>query len=347
MPERAAVNELVQLGLESTLGTATAANRQMALLELVPTVDLDIKKYAGQGRKQAGAALSNKDFTDVKWSTKGNQDDALSYSEFIYIMSSLMGRPTPSTHAGGTNVKDWTYDAPLQGPIVNPVASYTGQQGSSVRAHQFAGLVFASITIKGARDGVTASGDAKAQIFLPNQTITAAPTKIRLDPVLGADWTIYRDPTFGALGTTALLRAFEWEYVYSNVFGILWPGNKVGSQNTWAALVELDPTHTAKILCEADAQGDTGITDARAGTTEFFRIDMKGALFTAADGTLGAGDSAINREIKIDLAGKIGEKIQVKDGHDVLEEELPLEVVEDTGWGHAALIVATNMLAAL
>jgi len=207
-------------------------------------------------------------------------------------------------------------------------------------AHKFAGLIFTDITIKGTREGVTASGGIIAQVLNTNATLTASPTKLLTDPVLGADWTVYRDATSAGLGTTQLLRAFEWEYAYTNVFGVIWPGNKAASNNTWAALVELDPKHTARIKVEADAQGDTGFADVRAGTTEFYRIDCKGQVFAAPDG-------AINREIKIDLAGKVGDKIGLTDGNDLLEEELILEVVEDTGWSHSALIVVTNLLATL
>src|SRR5690349_10595669 len=115
MPERAAVNETIQLGLETTLGTAVPANRLMAMLEMVPDIELDLKQFAGQGRQNAAVVLANKDFVTGKYSSKGNDGDALSYVEAIYPLASLYGRPTPATHAGGTNVKDWLFDAPLAG----------------------------------------------------------------------------------------------------------------------------------------------------------------------------------------------------------------------------------------
>lgn len=340
MPERASVNELLQLGLESVVGTAVAANRQMALFEVVATGEYDPKPFAGEGRKQAAAVLPNKDWVTAKWSTKGNAGDAVSYTEIVYVLASLFGRPTPTTHAGGTNSKDWTFDAPLQGSPANPTATYTAQQGSAAHAHQFAGFLFTDITIKGNRDGVSASGSCIAQTLTTNNALSSSPTKLLTDPILGADWTVYRDTTSAGLGTTQLLRVFEWEYAYTNVWGVIWPGNKVASGNTWAALVELDPKHTARIKVEADAQGDTGFSDVRAGTTEFYRIDCKGQVFVAPD-------NAINRELKIDIAGKVNAAIPLTDGNDLLEEDILLEVVEDTTWGHAALIVATNLVAAL
>src|SRR5260221_1597888 len=182
MPERASVNELLQFGLESTLGVAVAASKQMALFEMVATGELDLKPHAGEGRKQSVVVLPNKDFVTVKWSTKGNTGDALSYTEAPYIFSSLMGRPTPCTV--GTNGKSWTFDAPLQGSPANPSASFSVEQGQAAHAHKFAGLVFSGITIKGTRDGVTATGDAFAQILSTGITITASPTKLLLDPIL-------------------------------------------------------------------------------------------------------------------------------------------------------------------
>jgi hypothetical protein len=338
MPERASVNELLQFGLESTLQTLVAANRQMALFEVIATGEYDPKPHAGEGRKQSVVVLPNKDFVSAKWSSKGNAGDAVSYTEIVYPLSCLYGRPTPGTV--GTNGKSWTFDAPLQGSPANPIASYSVEQGQAAHAHKFAGFVFTGITIKGTRDGVTATGDAFAALMSTNATLTAGPTKLALDPILGADWTVTRDPTSGALGTTTLARCFEWEYSYTNVYGMLWPGNKVASLNTWATLVELDPKHTARIKVEADAAGDTGFSDVRAGTTEFYRFDCKGAAFPAPD-------AAFNRELKIDIAGKVNASIPLTDGNDLLEEDILLEVCEDTVWGHAALIVATNLLAAL
>ena len=338
MAERAAVNELIQMGLEATVGTAVAASKQMAMLEITLTGEYDPKAHAGEGRKNSIAVLPNKDWASGKWSSKGNTGDAVSYTEMIYMLSSLFGRPTPS--AVGTNGKAWLFDAPLQGSPANPISTYTLQQGSAFRAHQVAGFFFTSVTLKGTRDGVSATGDCIAQTITLNNTLTAAPTKLLLDPVIGADWTVYRDTTSAGLGTTQLLRVFEWEYAYTNVFGVLWPGNKVASANTWAAIVELMPKHTARFKVEADAQGDTGFTDVRAGGTEFYRIDMKGQALPAPDG-------AFNREYKIDLAGKVNAAIPFTDGNDLLEEDILLEVVEDTTWGHAAQHTVTNLIAAL
>lgn len=326
------------MGLESVFLTAVPANRQMAMIEMVATGEYDPKALAGQGRKQAGVVLPNKDWTSVKWSTKGNTGDALSYTESPYILSTLFGRPTPSTV--GTNGKAWTYDAPLQGSPANPIASYSIEQGSAAHAHKYAGFIFTGITIKGNRDGVTASGDAIASILGTNATLTASPTKLLLDPILGADWTVYRDPLSANLGTTVLARCFEWEYNYTNVYGVIWPGNKAASLNTYAAIVELDPVHTARVKVEADAAGDTGFSDVRAGATQFYRFDCLGQAFPAPD-------AAFKRELKIDFAGKVNASIPLTDGDDLLEQEILLECAEDTTWGHSALIVATNLLATL
>lgn len=347
MPERAAVNELLQLGIETTAGTSVAANKAMALLEMVPDLELDMQAFAGQGRQQAAITLSNMDYVTGKYSSKGNDGDALSYFESPYILSALMGKPTPATHAGGTNVKDWVFDAPLTGDPANPVATFTTEQGSSARAHKHSYTLFRGITIKGNRQGVTMSGTYVAQKVVDGVTLTASPTKIRMSPVLGADWTVYRDATSGGLGTTQQLRVFEWEYVYDDVYAIIWPGNKAASANTYAAHVRKFPKHTLTLKVEADAQGLSPLADARAGTIEYIRIDCVGGLFTALDGTLGAGDSTIAREFKIDAACMVGDKIALADGDDLLEDTVIYRVVEDTAWGHAALLTATNLLAAL
>src|SRR5262249_16263407 len=158
----------------------------------------------------------------------------------------------------------------------------------------------------GTRDGVSASGAYVAQKVTDGITLTASPTRLLLSPVLGADWTVYRDATSGGLGSTQLLRVFEWEYAYTDCWAVLWPGNRAASANTWATIVRTLPSHTLTLKVEADAAGMSSLTDARANTntTEFVRIDCVGGLLTAADGTLGAGDNTINREVKIDCAVK-------------------------------------------
>lgn len=347
MPERAAVNETIQLGLESVLGTAVPSNKLMAMLEMVPDIELDMKQFTGQGRQQAAVVLPNKDFVTGKYSSKGNDGDAVSYIELLYVLSALYGRPTPTTHPTGTNVKDWLFDAPLAGDPANPVATYTAQQGSAARAHQYAGLIYTGIQMKGTRDGVSMSGSYVAQKVTDGATLTVSPTRLNLDPVLGADWTVYRDPTNAALGTTQLLRVFEWTYTYDAVWAVLWPGNKAASNNTWATIVRMMPKHELEIKQEADAQGMAALTDARAGTTEFIRVDMQGRVFSAADGTLGAGDNLLSREIKMDMAAKVSDKISLADGNDLLEATVKYTVVEDTTWNHAAQITVTNLITAL
>jgi len=74
----------------------------MAMLEVVATGEFDPKKFGGEGRKQAAAVLPNKDWTTAKWSTKGNDGDAVSYTEIIYPLSCLYGRRTPAARTAKT-----------------------------------------------------------------------------------------------------------------------------------------------------------------------------------------------------------------------------------------------------
>jgi hypothetical protein len=81
----------------------------------------------------------------------------------------------------------------------------------------------------------------------------------------------------------------------------------------------------------------TGLTDLRAGTTEFFRFECIGDIL----------EGSITRKFIVDFAAKYSGKVDVADGDDVLEATYALELVEDATWTHAAMITAVNTQTAL
>lgn len=63
--------------------------------------------------------------------------------------------------------------------------------------------------------------------------------------------------------------------------------------------------------------------------------------------SLGIVQTTYARRCTIDAACRYRNKIDIKDGNDVLEVQYDLELVEDPTWGHAAMVTLVNTLTAL
>jgi hypothetical protein len=95
------VNQGIQIGVESTHGTGVAASKdlEMLIVTLSPQIDTVIKRP--KGCMHNAVILANKDWTDGKYEGAG------SYSECIYPISGVLGAATVTTPGGGTLSLSW------------------------------------------------------------------------------------------------------------------------------------------------------------------------------------------------------------------------------------------------
>src|SRR5437588_4959104 len=215
MPERATVNQRIQLGKETTPGTNVAASKIVECFDVGFSVKPDIKTYRGTGRRWASVAEENREWSELKWT--GNLD----YSGMVYLVSGPWGAATITTHTGGTTSKDWVWTPPTSGAIT-PI-TYTIEQGDAVRAHKVNYGLFTGFGYKGTRADFTCDATMIAQSLQDGITMTAAPTVVALQPVVGKQVNIYIDPTSAGLGTTQYLRFLEVDYKYEGGFKEFWP----------------------------------------------------------------------------------------------------------------------------
>jgi hypothetical protein len=336
MAERMSVNKGAQIGAESVPGTGVAANKALQLLDLDFAAEFDTKAFTGNGRQFVNTVRRNKDWTSGKWDMKSNEGTpAASYSELVYPWSAVHGAATITTPGGGTISRQWAWDVALTGPTT--AKTFTVEQGDSVRAHKAAYVLPTGWNLKADREGVGASGNFIAQALSDGISMTNAPTLLPITPILGADWTLYRDSTSGGIGGTALSRVYSVELDYPDIYAASWPGNQAAATNSFATHVQVAPKPVLKITQQADTTGMTGLADIRAGTTEYFRFQCVGALI----------EGAINQKLIIDCAAQYADKIEIKDGDDVVEVTYILTIVEDTTWTHAMLLKLINTLTAL
>lgn len=296
MPERTTVSQHVQIGVETTEGTAVAANKQLQALSISLTPQIETNRFRPMGTKLDTLVVPGKDWT------KADLAGVATYDELIYPLASALVDPgAPATT--GTTGKSYTYSP--SAVTEDTVKTYTVEQGSAVRAQKAAGLIVTDLGIKWDRNAnsVDVSGSAMAQQFTDSITLTASPTSIPLVPILPSQISVYADTTAAGLGTTKLLRVLSGEFALGGRFGPLWVLNAANA--SYAAHVELAPDVTVKLLLEADAAGMGYLANARAGSTIFVRIEAVGAVIGAGPATYKA---TFDFALKVESVDSLGDQ---------------------------------------
>lgn len=266
MAERTAVVQKVQIGVESTPGTAVPANRQLFATGFETDPQVTDQAYRPQGSKYETIIVDQKEWSQVALSGYP------AYGDMIYLLESLMSTDTSHNQLtdGGTSTGayKWIFDS--LNSVEDTPKTLTLEQGSPFRAHKMANGVVTDLGIKFNRDTVDLSGNMIATRLTDAITLTASPTAVELVPCLAASFDVFVDPTFGALGTTKLGRLWDGHFQVGNRFGPFWPIDS--SLTSFGGVVELVPTLGFTAMVEANAAGMSYLDTLRAGTTVFCRI---------------------------------------------------------------------------
>jgi hypothetical protein len=176
MPERATIFHSTQLGVETTPGTAVAANKLLQAVGLMVGPKLDIQRFRPEGTKFDSTTIQNREWTEGKLS------GAVSYNEIIYLLASNLKAPGAPSQAGSEYT--WTF-LPNRGSPDNG-KTYTIEQGGGPRAHRFTHAVVPDLTFRFSRSGVDLDGTVLGKALTDNiymstsevqtVTITGSPT---------------------------------------------------------------------------------------------------------------------------------------------------------------------------
>jgi hypothetical protein len=270
--ERSTINQTLQFGLETTPGTNVAANKSIQCFAVTFGPMADVNEFSATGRKYPSILIENGEWVE------GTMTGELDYNGIVYALSGVCGAATSIAAAGGSaTAKLWTFVPPLTGSV--QPQTYTVEQGennafgNAIYNHKVNYMLISELSYKGDRKtGFNVSGKVLAQALQRAITMTATPTAVALQPSAGKHFNIYLDPTFGALGTTQLLKVLNIDYAFTGLYGMFFPLNRANIG--WAAHVDLNPGCIIKLLLEADATGMTPLTYLQAGTTMF--LDVKG-----------------------------------------------------------------------
>jgi hypothetical protein len=330
LPENATVAQGVQIGKETTPGTGVTGSKLLQYTSFDLDPQIETVEFRPMGSKIAGTILPAKDYTNLAITGQG------SYQELPYILSSLLVDATPTTV--DTSGKQWLYEPTNR--TENTKARYTIEQGSVTRAGKctFGAVTSAEVTLNRS-SGFSLTGSGWGQQYQDNITLTGSPTTVTEAPILPTHLNVYVNSSFGTIGTTKLTRDFNAVWRCNDVANQVWPINSANA--SFVADVETVPTVEIELQAEADTQGMAFLTNIRAGTTVYVRLE--------AISTVLAGAASAFYKVWFDMAGKVKELPGFDDADGVKVVNWSIGAVADSGFSATAFsrVTVVNTLTAL
>lgn len=328
MAERSALNQSVQIGVESTPGVAVAAPTRLQAIGIEPSPDVEMDTFRPIGQKYPAINTLGKEWVTANISGRG------SYNELAYMFASVVGAAT-ITNPGAALAYNHQFlpdsfddDAPV---------TFTVEHGSSVRADEFAYGIVTELGMTFNRTAIEVSGSMMGQALTDNITLTPAPTTVPLIPIIPTQVSVYMDSTFGNLGTTKLTRAISAEMSIGNRYAGVWVLD--AANPAYVNHIETEPDATVQLLLQADAVGMALLDDLRSGATKFIRIEATGGTDSI--------ESGADYTFTFDAAVQVSDTDGFSDEDGVYAIGFPLEIVHDGGWGQAYEVNLLNTLSAL
>lgn len=330
MAQRPTVTKTTQFGVETTEGTAVAANKILRAISFMPKYERGTSGYRPAGHKYETVHM-----TDLEYAT-GNYEGRLCYNSFIYILSSLIGVPTP-VQIGATAARTWTF---LPSTTVGHAGkSYTFEVGDAVKVDKYAGGRLASFHLVAGKTEFPVDGELFAKKPTFNQTQTATPTEVLPRPVLRSQVDMFVDPTtFGNIGTTKVTDVMQEEMSLGTSFHPLWAHNT--SETSFRDTVEVAPPFEFSLITPHNSQSRTFLDNLSGEAIQYLRWQAQGAQIADNAGT------PVYERIRIDIAGKFNKPEDV-DEDDAFAMKYTFRPLHDASLGSSWRAEVINLLTAL
>jgi hypothetical protein len=327
MPERSALTQGVQVGVEATPGTSVAANKLLNSIGIEPSVSVDMNRFRPMGQKFASVIVPGKEWVEADIEGVGT------YTELMYLFNSCLVAATPAQIAATTAYRSTFAPAAR---AEDTVKTLTVEAGGAIRAHKFTYGLVTELELEFTREGIGVSGSMIGQRLSDGITLTATPTAIEEMPILPIDIDVFLDATSGGLGGTKLLRVLSATWTMGDRFNPVWVLNSANT--SFVAHVEQEPTAQVTLMVEADAAGMGLLSTMRAGSTQFLRIKATSA------NTAGVGNPY---SLTLDQAVKVSDVGDFSDEDGVYAIEYTFDVVYDATWAKALQVELVNKQTAL
>lgn len=333
MPERSTISQSVQLGVETTPGTAVAASKRLGSIGFSIAPQTEIASRRPIGQKYPSLQVLGKEWSEA------DIEGGPVYTELPYLFASLLSTPTVTQIMDGataTGAYRWTFNSTSFGD--DAPKTFTLEQGSSSRAHRVTNGIISELSFEWSREEIELGGTLLARAIQDGISLTASPTSLDQIPVKPTDLSIYLDGSSAALGTTKMLRALSGEFSLSDRYVPLWVVDRAIS--SFATTIEGEPELEFSLTQMADAQGMESLTAMRNGETRFLRIEAVGP-------SIYAGASPQTHRLRIDVAGQVSEVGEFSDEDGVYAIEWTFGGVSDPTWGKALSVEVITTTAAL
>ena len=328
--ELATITQHVQVGIETTLGTAVAATKQLADLtqfSATPANDVDMSQR-GAGQKIATFGIVGKEMTTIAIG------GPLTFDSFAYWCN--LAFRTGTIGAGGdASTRYHTFD--LSQTAQETYSAFTIEHGDSVRARKIPGVQLDSLsfTLDLAGNVAQWSGSGIGFPLVDGITLTGALPFVAVTPMSPANVDVFLDTTYAGAGGTRLSRVLKFDFAMSNHWDQFFTLDSTMVRHA-AGMIETPPTIQVKLLLEADSAGMARLTALRAGTSQFVRVKVIGPV---------AGSSTQN--LQVDMALKISSAGAIEDKNGVYGYEVTGDLVYDLTGTASLKFRLENLLTAL
>lgn len=328
MAERSTLNQVIQLGVETTPGTPVAASKRLASVSIEPSPTVETDQFRPAGQKYRSFATLGKESVTASLSGK------LTYNELVYLLSSVVDEATITTPGGATDARNWNFFSNPSGD--DTPKTFTVEHGSSVRADRFAHGLITEFGLSISRSSCDISGTMIGMALEDGVAMTASGSVTQLDllPVLPTHCSIYMADDHASLGGgTKLTRVLGVNWSLGSRFSPIWPID-AALDTSFAAVIESEPDLSMSLTMEADAAGMGPLADLRDGATKYIRIEAVGSEIEPGE----------NNRIIIDTCVQVVDTGGFQDNEGVYAVEWQFIGVNDPDWTGGARAFDINVV---
>lgn len=332
MADRFIVSEVQQIGVESSPGSAATPTIQLNGISIEIDTDLEVDEFGPAGMLPMTIVAPRQE-----WSS-GSVSGYPTYTELAYLLSNVLGAATVTTPSGATDTRKWLWE-PDESTPWTPKTLTLRRGVSGGTAEEVNYLLLSGLGLTFSRTAAPEiSGDLFAQRM--NYAATLATTGVgqhELVPILPSQCDVYLDSSSGSLGSTKLLRDFEFSWSIADLFDMIWPINS--SLPSFAAHSVQKPTLEAMLSLGNDTVGTGIVTNMRAGSTVWVRFRATGATDSI--------ESGFAYRLTIDVPLKVASAPSRADENGLSTLEWTFRNVYDPTWGKWISIELLTDFAAL
>jgi hypothetical protein len=333
MSEITTVTQQVQIGKETTAGTAVACPTLLKCFGWDLGIDAGISEYTPSGNKYPSTA--ELDWEQSLFTLGGTCD----YNGIIYPLSMILGTVSPVAHGASSTAKDWVWTPSINAQVTPQ--TYTLMQGDAVRARKLAWAMLADFGYKGDRKSAfSITGKGFGQPITDAITLTSSPTALATAQMQPKQFNVYLDTTSGGIGTTQVTKPISIDYSFGGVYGQAYYLNRANA--SFSSHLDLKPASKFKIKLPADSTGFATMQGyMESNALIYVRVDAQGATID--------GGNSIKNEFQHDMALLVGKPSALADSGGIYAMEWECTVAQDPAWnsGQAQKITVMNLITAL